>query len=1036
MAEQNNLSLADLVLAYRKSKIDMYYSTNIRRQDIALYEMQIEANLTNLMSHIVDSDVKWFSDVDFLGSYSVVPKSLCFSAPEHEFFYSSGPRSWQAIVSANSPKKPVADFRIMSKCSVDLHVLSTLWMERIGTKYDALLGRSAHGGRLRKRLREDQPDLRLGSFVPYAAGYREWRDSAMSVMQDAVDADQEIIVMTADAKGYYHNLDAGFMLDEKFEDEVGAVQLDTVDYQLHKLFIGALLAWSELVGQQLGVSRAGLPVGLPASAVVANMALLGLDNLARDHLKPMHYGRYIDDIVLIIQASPNIANPSNLRDWIVERSGSNIIVDTENGNSYLRFAPTYLDASKVIFSNTKNRSFHLEGQSAQHLISTIKKTITDRNSEWRSLPEMAPDLKSIGADIASVTATDGNEASTIGDVSGVTAKRAEFAIRLRNFETYARDLNPNEWAEQRGAFFSTVALHIISLPNTFDFFQYVPRLIKLAADCGDISALQLIVESVCESIDRVAQDCEITISGLLESSDQAIAQTSEIKKGFRLASLSGDWFRQFVKDFNENLAAGYDGPIQDEVLQRFQAHMRRNTCALEERVDVFSNEDLLFWHSQFYLRDLAHVPYRYSVLPTEIQPHSRPAAGEVSSKGFIVTLPLYEKHRLGSNLLFANLGGDTIARVSPDLFKTCIIPSRAIGFIFPTRPVNLLETCLIFSQSSESVVGIPSQQAVSKVLASMRGNANHPGFPSIIKQNSGEVTISIPRSGLEKHVKVSVAMVMTTFQDFIRAAHEKPNVSYARYNELTAAMNEAMTPEKRGDYLVMGELSFPSRWFLSFAARLKTVGVDLIAGVEYQTYCKNIKRNQVWAALSVGRTGPHQQQIVYRQDKQTPAMFEERVLREQVGARLEPQFAWTSPPVISHGRFSFAILICSELTNISHRASLRGRVDAVLVPEWNQDLHTFDALVESAANDIHAYVVQVNNLMYGDSRIRVPRKKPYERDVVRLRGGLHNYVVTGQLDQLALRDHQSRHRYQDGDFKPVPDGFVIHESRRFLFGED
>ena len=47
----------------------------------------------------------------------------------------------------------------------------------------------------------------------------------------------------------------------------------------------------------------------------------------------------------------------------------------------------------------------------------------------------------------------------------------------------------------------------------------------------------------------------------------------------------------------------------------------------------------------------------------------------------------------------------------------------------------------------------------------------------------------------------------------------------------------------------------------------------------------------------------------------------------------------------------FAMLVCSELTNIGHRAALRGRVDALFVPEWNQGTETFNALVESAALD-------------------------------------------------------------------------------------
>jgi len=81
------------------------------------------------------------------------------------------------------------------------------------------------------------------------------------------------------------------------------------------------------------------------------------------------------------------------------------------------------------------------------------------------------------------------------------------------------------------------------------------------------------------------------------------------------------------------------------------------------------------------------------------------------------------------------------------------------------------------------------------------------------------------------------------------------------------------------------------------------------------------------------------------------------------------------------------MIVCSELTNISYRAALRGQVDALFVPERNQDIETFNALVESAALDMHAYVIQCNHRQFGDSRIRAPFKERWKRDILRVKGG-------------------------------------------------
>ena len=115
---------------------------------------------------------------------------------------------------------------------------------------------------------------------------------------------------------------------------------------------------------------------------------------------------------------------------------------------------------------------------------------------------------------------------------------------------------------------------------------------------------------------------------------------------------------------------------------------------------------------------------------------------------------------------------------------------------------------------------------------------------------------------------------------------------------------------------------------------------------------------------------------------------------------------------------------------------MRGRIDALFVPEWNQDTETFNALVESAALDIHAYIIQCNDRQYGDSRIRVPHKDSWMRDLVRLKGGKNDYFVVGEIDIISLRAFQTSHRSPCGPFKPVPDGFSIAFERQTLAQTD
>ena len=54
------------------------------------------------------------------------------------------------------------------------------------------------------------------------------------------------------------------------------------------------------------------------------------------------------------------------------------------------------------------------------------------------------------------------------------------------------------------------------------------------------------------------------------------------------------------------------------------------------------------------------------------------------------------------------------------------------------------------------------------------------------------------------------------------------------------------------------------------------------------------------------------------------------------------------------------------------------------------------------------------------------------RDLVRIKGGILDYFVVGEIDIKQLRRFQSPHRSPSGPFKPVPDGFSISFERETL----
>ncbi|KWN89720.1 hypothetical protein WM25_29865 [Burkholderia ubonensis] len=121
----------------------------------------------------------------------------------------------------------------MALCSLDFHVLSALWLLKVGHKYDAKLTDSACGNRLRRTQDGTQINLlSLGSFVPYLKPFREWRDQGIAAMRAALDADKKIIALTADIGSFYHELNPDFMLDSTFVNEVLRLDLSKTEKKL------------------------------------------------------------------------------------------------------------------------------------------------------------------------------------------------------------------------------------------------------------------------------------------------------------------------------------------------------------------------------------------------------------------------------------------------------------------------------------------------------------------------------------------------------------------------------------------------------------------------------------------------------------------------------------------------------------------------------------------------------------------------------------------------------------------------------------
>lgn len=106
--------------------------------------------------------------------------------------------------------------------------------------------------------------------------------------------------------------------------------------------------------------------------------------------------------------------------------------------------------------------------------------------------------------------------------------------------------------------------------------------------------------------------------------------------------------------------------------------------------------------------------------------------------------------------------------------------------------------------------------------------------------------------------------------------------------------------------------------------------------------------------------------------------------------------------IVNNGRFIYSTMTCFEATSIKDRALLCDLIEILYMPVFNRDTFYFSNIVSSFVRDASCFIAQSNSNLYGDSRISGPYGQVF-LDVVKLKGGLNNYFVVGEIDLNELR---------------------------------
>ncbi len=1047
----SDLQLVELFYAFRKAKADCFFERSLFvAREFVEYESRLPETLNGLRARLQSGEIRQILQ-ESLGQprlsakkLAAKPKQFEAEIPQGHGFFSDPKRAFQHL-GATHDLTP--EFRFVGDFPAQLHVLSALWINLVGHKFDEKLTKSAYGSRLRRyRPEPGSPEGTLGPyhidaiglFQPYFGPYRQWRERGLRAIRNELSADRPVIAITMDLTSYYHRIDPAFMADAKFRNYAG-IELTEWEQEFTEAFSGALVAWSNAARDRLlamgcdskKVEVGGLPIGLSISRVLSNALLVGLDREIEQQLSPVYYGRYVDDIFIVLRDPETIDSMPKLLEFMSARSKCfpGEATGEDKNEIWLELPDGYQGKTTLLLQQSKQKVFFLQGRGGLDLLDSIESQIRSVSSERRLMP--SPDnLDSMAA--AKVLAAAGQaseEADTLRRADGLSVRRLGWSVLLRAVETLSRDLRGDDWKIERDRFYKFAHSHILRPDKIIDHLDYLPRLLSLAVALMDWPDARRLYEAAITSLTEVEKATEkkyFRVNGYDSSEGKVLcSEWDEVREGVRKSSADA-----IARSLRWGQPAGGLRPLPKVALKLCEAVGLVNTeSALQEVSQSIRECD---WAKTSYKDHLRRDAVR----------HRPKITGED------VLCNCYDRYDDLAEFLekTAIANGLSTYRVRPHASKPVgghdTVAASLLPYLFPTRPYTTEEVSLLLPDECVFVGPKYDKQTLARNWArfvrALRGvwvweSLVMSGIPEVelaAKSDAGDTNLAILNDGdKDQPILLGISSLRTTDDTWRAAANGKSDLSRERYQRIEHLVNQAITARPRPTHLLLPELALPERWLGTVSGLLRESRISLIAGLDYHVeHDKNLIHSEAVLVLADDRLG-FPAYVRIHQPKTQPAPVEEFLLLRDFGKN------WVSfdkgkqeKPVYLHKGFAFGVLICSELQNVQHRLNFQGAVDCLMVLSWNQDLETFSALVESASLDVHAYVALVNNSRYGDSRVRVPAKANHERDVCRLRGGENEHVVVVEIDPHNLRAFQNRGNRWPSDsdsFKPVPEGFKI-----------
>lgn len=974
-------------------------------------------------------------------------------------------------IKSNYPLEKVTAF---IKAPIELHILSVLWIMNEGVQKDAGLVDECMGNRL--LLKKDKSKIVQGSalFKPYFTQYQKWRDGAVKTSKELLDNDKNVLFLNLDIKDYYYSvrINKDFFIPERIKNRNGLYNINLIMQKLHLDFTEKIMKlgipndFSKEVIVNNEVVKFILPIGLLSSSIIANDYLKEFDKVIIEKYKPSYYGRYVDDILLVL-SDPNpqgidsgFINKYNVsfddyKSALMRDKKSTVSFGSFNklneiekyvvrnfyplinvvDSPFLKKEKNSCDDDSIyrIFKINNYESLYCQSEKtliyffdkdeSSIVIDKLKKEIQEKSSEFRDMPN-DEDNKIEFEESAYHLLYDGTEDKirTLKDYKEDRFGLSVFLSHKINM-TLRKQSKISEIELQK-------ILKFFKGENCLTFYKLWEKILTLFVVNDSPIVFTDFLFHCLEQIDNISEPNRQKLSIGKDYSKYQNVRNTLVQYLFFAYEMAISLNLQFL-DREIDIGRNYDFKSKEVKNKNFPL--------------FFSNINFSKPNSIIGKRVRQSNMLRHHYVSIPLLSYT-----EGSKKGLI---NLIDKKSHIDNFKIDRELLENSPR--PVKYWECCVASAFERFgEFRKNPANQteIETNILYDISETIVENVFDEEKeefvnVEKELRKnyldiafefyLEGNSNHLAS-HILEDNSFKNSLyvleeldrndesfvldefTINKTDKLPNPKIAFANTDVLENNILDSILGSPNLSNDRYNKLSKILKKAR--EEETNLLLFPETFIPFNLISTLCRFAVDNQVLTISGLEHLTL-DNTSFNYVVSIVPYYVNGVKDATVILRL-KNNYSPNEEHTINKYHFAVPKPKpYRYE---IINWRNIYFSVCYCFELANITHREKLKSKIDLLIGVEWNKDTPYFSNIVEATSRDLHCYVAQVNTSKYGDTRLTQPKETAI-KDILRLKGGINDAILVGQINIEKLRDFQriKSSINTSKEYKPLPPDFLL-----------